>query len=158
MKKGIYIIGDLCYLFNDDSWSHLCDKVFDFDNYGDFKVQSKNHGNFDCWFHGTAYGDGEFDFGCCNNRNILNINKFNGFPVDSGTIGIVPLQLIDTEHNKLDNQALLNSNSLMVVKFDTDFEPRYENGTFTFDDIQIYTSNDEEETFSDYDDDIFDDK
>ena len=74
-SKGIYV-GDPCYVVYDDVYDDIWGDKYD---YGNGVIKSPK-GDF--VVHGTYFGDGCYGFGY-------------RFPVDSGTIAIVPGELID---------------------------------------------------------------
>jgi hypothetical protein len=109
-EKGKYYVGDLCYIFNDDSWQKICD-LLDNEHF-EFK-------GFKMWNHDTAYGDGcYYD---ADNRE---------YAVDAGLIGIAPIEVIEKNYSGDGGQ---------IIEFKTNFEPYYTNGVFCIGDIMIYT-------------------
>ena len=76
MNVGTYYVGDLCYVFKDENWQTLLketDYLRDFSRY-EGKV----------WASSTKWGDGRYPD-----------EEGNSYPVDSGTIGVVSIDLID---------------------------------------------------------------
>ena len=78
VKSNIgFYIGDPCYVLNDEEYYGNWEKNYKFDD-GEIKT--------DCgtWFvHSTAYGDGEY----YDNNGV-------GYGVDSGTIAVIPLEVV----------------------------------------------------------------
>ena len=77
----------------------------------------------------TAWGDGCYD----SNLGV-------SFSVDAGIIGVVPLALCCPEKLKED---FVKQNSFMFN--DTSIAFSYDNGTFKFNELEIYTNYEEEE-------------
>jgi len=165
MKKGTYIIGDLCYLINDEKWDELCKNEFhkndgDFIDFNFYNLETKENTTIKSWWHTTAYGDGCYEYSISSRKDIKNKELFKrGFPVDAGLIGIVPFEILNSllVNDGLNKDSILESSCLMVVEIENDFEPRYENGTFVFKNFEIYTSDEdleddeEEESFEEKD-------
>lgn len=77
-KEKEYYIGDPCYVLSDDDYYGVWEKEF---NFKEGSIATKN-GCFTVFF--TAYGDGYYlDSDCY------------GYGVDSGSIAIVPMSLVD---------------------------------------------------------------
>ena len=110
-NKGIYV-GDPCYVVYDDIYDNIWGEKY---NYGDGVIKT-DRGNF--VVHGTYFGDGCYGFSY-------------RFPVDSGTIAIVPGELID---DKKVSQYTGGINSLGHF-FDTSnwAAMSYREGTFKID-------------------------
>lgn len=150
-KKGTYIIGDLCYILNDKSWDIVCDFSDKNGHYEDKDIDNSKCffklGEYDCWIHGTAFGDGSYPISMSDKtfKNVKNTDKrwFDGIDVDSGSIGIIPLEV--AQNDLYSEDFSFDTASFMIVEIDDDFEPYYENGTFYFSDINIETSFDEDD-------------
>ena len=117
-KAGDYYVGDLCYVLSDG----------DYDSLLDISVSSNNMFQWEGEFNGypvfvapTEYGDG-----------VYVDNDDDEYFVDSGTIGIVPVEMINTN-----NRADLGH----IISFETDFEVYYDDGIFIFGDLVIDTKN-----------------
>lgn len=100
MESGSYYVGDLCYVFNDEDWSEICKLRFPNNPItpvsGEFELSS----GVKIAIYSTMYGDG----------------FYNGFCVDSGSIGCVLADSIGMEF-------LTRSYGLgKVVHFDKPFE------------------------------------
>ena len=142
MPAGKYWIGDPCYVFPhkgpmENKWDELLDKVDFFDtlSYGEL-----DDGKIKVWAASTAYGDGRY-FG----------SNGTTFPVDAGLIGIVPLetvQYLDKKDCDLDYCG-------QFIEFKESFVVMSKNGYFTFGNIDIDTSDDDngDDDYDDYYDD-----
>lgn len=82
-KKGFFV-GDVCYALSKENYKILLAKSYDYTCHiyknGKFEIEKDK---FIVWAS-TAYGDGDFE----DNSDRL-------FSVDSGTLGIVPFELVD---------------------------------------------------------------
>lgn len=122
LPKGTYYIGDPCYVFNNESWAELLEKANYFLN--EEVVEFKNMLVFS---GGTTFGDGHY---------LSNVGM--EFSVDSGTIGAVPIELVDTDSEFWKRAG-------KVVDFTHSFLVEVKaNGTIQIDDIEIYTGYDED--------------
>lgn len=76
MKAGLYYIGDLCYVFNQEDWDEVCALTIEGSRCLEGEFEMKDGRKFA--MYNTRYGDGEYydQFG-------------NRYSVDSGTIGCV---------------------------------------------------------------------
>ena len=94
--SGLYYIGDPCYAVADKDWLELCSNTGCFG----FKTKDDNGNdviNWDdgffwykgqqCFAHDTAFGDGYYES-----------NQGEGFGVDAGLIGILPMDVVDKEN------------------------------------------------------------
>lgn len=130
MPSGLYYIGDLCYVIQDEElWNKMCEEHFSKGFNGKFEKAE----NLTIWNCSTYYGDGCYEDGD---------NYF--YPVDSGSIGVV---LIDDNY-----RALLEQDKVMPLQdvederlgrlclFEKDFEVYYDNGVFYFGYIEINTT------------------
>lgn len=115
MRAGKYWVGDLCYLVPHEHW----DKVVAF--LGDGKTPRE--GEFDLEGHrgaifSTHHGDGVYpdQFG-------------NTYGVDSGTIGIFPVDVFDSQFEELG----------VVHNFAEDFTPKSDQGDMEFGHLKIRT-------------------
>jgi len=125
---GRYYIGDLCYVFTDKEWEELCKmELWNGDSH-EFKGKI-------IYSDGTAYGDGEY-----------NDQKGNSYPVDSGTIGIAPVEIL--------SKSKLKSNFMFFTPNFFDFKKEFtvesNNGWFRFGHIVIETGEEENDIY-DYD-------
>ena len=137
-QEGFYI-GDPCYVLSDeryDQWDNKYgyqDGVIEIDGYK-FIV------------HGTAYGDGEY---------FSNINGVS-FGVDSGTLAVIPLELVSQIDVNLDVIPEGEFENGYIIKGDT-ASLEYDKGIFTFKidekTIEIYTNNEDDDEWYDCSDD-----
>lgn len=126
LPAGIYWIGDPCYIFpNDGPLSDYWDKVLCVPGFPDIDHHVKV-GPVELWCAPTYYGDGGYysgDFG----------DGFE-FAVDSGTIGIVPLETVSFLNGPDTNPELG-----FIVEFEEEFQVIFDNGTFIFGGKEIDT-------------------
>lgn len=120
LKKGLYYVGDPCYIF-DKSWQDVL-KTTNF-----FRNNTMIFGE-DCLIGNTAYGDGTY-FDQLKNKYF----------VDSGSIGILPISLINIDKKKT-WQQIHRSDFMHMHEFTEDFEVSVENGVFKFGNIIINTN------------------
>lgn len=132
LPKNTYIIIDPCYVMTDDAYDTLCDKM-------NFKARAQivEVENNQIAISTTAFGDGLYE----SNLNV-------SFPVDAGIIGAVPLALCCPE--KLQNEWVKQSS---VIITDSEIEFDYCDGTFKFNDLEIYTNCIDGYEFDEYNDD-----
>lgn len=79
--SGKFYVGDPCYVLSDDIYYGIWDDKYNFE---DGIINCKDNLSF--LAHGTAYGDGLY----------TGTNGFD-YGVDSGTLGIVPIELVEDE-------------------------------------------------------------
>jgi len=123
MPAGTYFIGDPCYVIPDDEWSDFvgpyCVDYRDGDGlqiYKGMKVFAAS----------TSCGDG-----------CYRDNRGNSYGVDSGMLGIVPVELCDP--NELD-KVMSRKDLGAIMKYDRDFEVSCSpDAVFTFGHIVIET-------------------
>lgn len=124
---GKYWIGDPCYTM-EDYWTEICDDFFFADkvevgdscNEGEYNLK---HNVGKIFVGNTAYGDGHYQD-----------NFGNGYSVDAGCIGIIPMNIIEQNNDPGDIQLLGT-----VVDFDVDFVVCIRDGVFQFGNIVIDT-------------------
>jgi len=133
MKLGIYIIGDLCYLLTNEVWQNLCDNQFD------QEIHQTEVDGVPMYWHHTYYGDGCYDFHTSDYR----ISGAMNIPVDSGTIGIISVDILSTNATNRTFKDICESKDLLIVEIKRDFEPKWDDGTFYLGSVEIWT-NDEE--------------
>lgn len=140
LKQGRYFVGDPCYVLTEENgfdWDDVLDKTRFFNLYPHKKgnrdpnntnPKHEQHGEFDykgmnLCVSSTAWGDGGFSdqFG-------------NGYSVDSGCIGAVPLESIP--HSDYEWLKDLGH----VHEFKEDFTISYIDGKITIGDIVIDTN------------------
>lgn len=122
LQPGTYFIGDLSYVLPDKVWQRLIEHTED----GFFEVKGVSG-----FYDSTCYGDGRYydQYG-------------NEYPVDTGTIGIVPVSLC---LKKQLNWAT-KENAGKIENFTSPFTPnRSGSGTFTFGHITIVTDDSDEQ-------------
>lgn len=116
-KKGTYYIGDPCYVLSDKNFEELClhqDKL-------GYPIEIEGEV---VYFDRTAHGDG-----------VYRDNKRRIYPVDTGTIAIIPISLVDAEKLLSNFQYF----SPVIKKFKDDFTVDSDDGIFNFGDIVIDT-------------------
>lgn len=114
-KAGDYYVGDLCYVLSDEDYDSLVD-------ISNVNCQWEGRLKGYPFFIGrTKYGDG-----------VYVDNDNDEYFVDSGTIGIVPEEMIDSN-----NRADLGQ----IIEFSSEFEVSYDDGVFQFGDLLINTKN-----------------
>jgi hypothetical protein len=122
MKAGTYYVGDLCYVLHDE-WDEVCSLLFagrdDHNcNQGEFGLKDGRK----IAIYSTAYGDGTY-------------YDQNGrsYWVDSGSIGCVLLDDIDTDHS--DNDF----GGGQTIKFEQDFYTGSQDGKIMFHNVSVDT-------------------
>ena len=138
LPKGEYIVDDLCYLFEDDDlWSDFCD-------------HSNNNlsiSGIPLYWHYTQYGDGAYSYWEIDKSKVVEefgfdkestYQKRSVFPVDSGSIGIISVDILEKLGKKRTEEDLMG---LKTVEIDSDFKPMFEEetGVFDFGGFEIYT-------------------
>ena len=135
-SPGTYYIGDPCYVADDKDWIPLLEKT-DYFSFDVFEYKNRM-----CYAHSTKYGDGYYY------DNLENDDKAEavvGYGVDSGTIGIIPMDILDENNNDL----FLGK----IVEFEKPFEVYCYNGVFHFGELEIDTSCAEESVENNSEDD-----
>lgn len=136
LPPGKYYIGDPCYVFSSKSWAELIRT----DGFDDGPVVFRGR---PLWAGHTLHGDGEY------------LDQFqNSFPVDSGLLGAVPVELIEQPPAEFETDLILDCPGGLIIGYDKTA------GTFFFAHHVIYTDfvdYDEEydEEYDQRDDDIF---
>lgn len=118
LPAGTYYIGDPCYVFNREQWDTLGEQTGWFEETPVAAIYEYRMVAF-----GTAYGDGTYQD-----------NFGHEYPVDSGLIGIVPIEVVDP--TKICGQ---------VVRFEEPFTCEDIGDRLRFGHIVIETEDDEEE-------------
>ena len=131
LPAGIYYVGDLCYVVDDDEWKEYCSRSFPFDDdnevVGIFQASSgASYAQF-----GTMYGDGTY----------LD-NYGNKYPVDSGSIGCVPISEIWTA---LDNPETIKLGNIVTFTEPLKVSYNSETGVISIGNIDIMKGVEEEE-------------
>lgn len=134
-KPGKYYVGDPCYVIADARWNEVCTQLF-----ADGEDKERSEITLDgitFWMHCTAHGDGGYTDG-----------DGNEYGVDSGTIGIVPLELISNM-----SEAIRLGH---IHEFGFEIEPSYEDGVFNIGPVEINTDpQDDEDEFEDEEEEEF---
>ena len=83
MPAGVYYVGDLCYVMDDDEWDEFCSLTIKGNNCIDGEFNLRDGRRFATY--GTKFGDGEYrdQFG-------------NTYSVDAGLIGCIRFEDIKT--------------------------------------------------------------
>lgn len=121
-QPGSYFVGDVSYVVSHSDWQ----KLLWADGHTEYKGK-------DVFIAGTAAGDG-----------IYQDQNGREYPVDTGTLGIIPVELC----GKAKLKETIKSGGGHVARFDGEFDvSRSGNATFTFGNIVIVTdgSDDEDE-------------
>jgi len=90
IPEGEYYFGDPCYVVPRDKWSELIsliysDGVADFNDKENMRAVEVDDDKF--YMFGTLYGDGEYPLYSTDSETVF-------LPVDSGTLSIIPMNLI----------------------------------------------------------------
>ncbi len=86
IKAGTYVITDPCYVFPDEMWSDLCDKVFCKNDQCQETGVIEMDGH-QIWWGQTKHGDGTYPV-------RVNGGKVGEFGVDAGLFAIFPLAFV----------------------------------------------------------------
>jgi len=126
MKSGMYWIGDLCYVMHAE-WDEVCALIIDDQNPGGGCAEGEftlMDGRRFAIFN-TAYGDGEYP----DNGNRT-------YPVDSGSLGCILLEDIDTKNPENAGWNRWGN----IVRMDADFECESDDaGVISFGHVLINT-------------------
>lgn len=110
LPAGQYYIGDLCYVFENDTWDAICDIIFPNEDGlpldGEFALPDGRR----FAIYSTAHGDGSYQD-----------QERNDYWVDSGSIGCVKLEDVD----KLEERIKQGSN---IVSFNKPFRTYSKDG------------------------------
>jgi hypothetical protein len=121
LNPGEYYVGDLCYVFNEETWEEVCELTLDENTCLEGVFQLKDGRIFSMF--GTAYGDGEY-------RD----QKGRVYLVDSGTIGCVLASDIDI------GARVFGTDGGQVVKMSEPFSPYNQEGYLHFGTVSIDTA------------------
>jgi len=69
--------------------------------------------------------------------------------VDSGTIGIISVDILSTNATNRTFKDICESKDLLIVEIKRDFEPKWDDGTFYLGSVEIWTN--DEENYEDED-------
>ena len=136
LPAGIYYLGDPCYAFDhndvDDPWMEFLGVYWAAEEAGQCVFTFRG---FECFAHGTAYGDGFY--------GLEGGGSIGGLSVDAGIIGCLPKALVE----QLDAGEKGPVSSLALHEFSQDFEVGYDDGEFRIGGLSVRTggSIDEEE-------------
>lgn len=119
MKAGSYYVGDIAYVFT-EGWQAFLNTYWDEGEDQVFEYKGQ-----EVFMGGTEFGDGTYR----DNHGFT-------YAVDSGTIGVLPLTLVEAKLGET-----VRGGFGQIIDFPEDFEPRVVNGEFTFGDIVIDTRN-----------------
>ena len=125
-KAGKYFIGDLSYVLPRKDWMKLCEGLF---SRGDEDTGFKIRGR-DVFVAGTAYGDGEYKDA-----------DGNMYSVDTGTLGIAPLELCNQKYIK----DIIENGGGQIESFARAFEVSASGGRFQFGHVLIATDGSDDE-------------
>jgi len=125
LQKGVYYIGDLCYVM-DQEWEELCDLI-EGNQYPDEGVYRFKDGRRFAIFN-TAYGDGEYYD-----------KEERSYPVDSGTIGCIKVDDLTKEFDD-SNEGPFRLSFGSVVEMQNDFYCYSDGKTLHFGHIAIRTN------------------
>ncbi len=120
MDSGVYYIGDLCYVMEDDEWSEVCDLTIQDGRPVTGEFTMKDGRKFA--MYNTAYGDGGYYD-----------QHGNEYSVDSGTIGCI--LYTDIRANKYEDIRSLGT----VVEITEDFHTSSNDGLISIGPIHIDT-------------------
>ena len=138
LPAGWYYIGDPCYVLKGDGeWDKVCGQLDHLDHLGygggSIVVNARQVVIFQ-----TAYGDGDYPD-----------NYGRSYPVDSGLIGAVPVELMPEHQRRGDwtnGDWYSGFNPGHVLEFSEPFECRREaDGTLKFGEIVVNTGDSHEE-------------
>lgn len=146
LPAGKYFVGDPCYAVPDDKWMRVLEETGYLGLYANRESMENfpyppNDGNkYGMWlFEGFAIGASSTKYG---DGGYFDQNG-NCYSVDSGTLGVVPIELIES-FDEYDLNTLGR-----IVDFPIPFTVEYSDGIVFIDDIEINT----DPKHDDYDDD-----
>lgn len=117
-NKGIYYIGDLCYVMNNSGelWEEfLAMTETNIDGNMDYADGFYEFKGYKMGWHSTQSGDGRYQA-----THEGSINHSNICPVDSGTIGIIPFSFIKMYNTQKEVEQIMKCG--IVHSFENDFE------------------------------------
>jgi len=127
LPPGTYVIGDPCYQLNDEQWEEVLYESDDFDSPVGVYTRLNGGKGFAIAFS-TSFGDGLY--------TDLDDREYG---VDSGLIGIIPVDQIDT----------LDDANANVITFDSPFTCKKIKQMLVFGHIEINASGDIEDSYDD---------
>lgn len=119
LKKGLYYVGDPCYIF-DKSWDKVLEETEYFEN--DNLLFGENFAG-----GGTTHGDG-----------IYFDDSGNKYFVDAGLIACLPVSLLEID-KVYSIEDVQKGDGFHIIDFKEDFEAYCDNGYFEFGHISIDT-------------------
>jgi hypothetical protein len=120
LKKGLYYIGDPCYIF-DKSWDKVLKQTDYFENTDNLLFGESFAGG------GTAHGDGSYYD-----------NYDNEYFVDAGLLSCLPVSLLEID-KVYTIEDVQKGEGFHIIEFKEDFEAYCDNGYFEFGHISIET-------------------
>lgn len=137
MKAGLYYIGDLCYVFNDNDWDEVCSLTIKGHECLSGEFEFKDGRRFA--MYNTKYGDGLYQdqFG-------------NKYGVDSGSIGCV---LVDHISRQINTEEMEDLGAIVRMEHDFSTSGSRESGLIRISSTTIDTAGEWVEDEYDYDDD-----
>lgn len=120
LNKGLYYVGDPCYIFN-ESWDKVLNETDFFENTNTLLFGEKFIGG------GTAHGDGSYfdNFG-------------REYFVDAGLLSCLPISLLEID-NVYTVDQVKEREGFHIIEFTEDFEVYCDSGYFEFGHITIET-------------------
>ena len=135
--SGKFYVGDPCYVLSDDIYYGIWDDKYNFE---DGIIDCGNNLSF--LVHGTAYGDGEY----------TGTNGFD-YGVDSGTLGIVPIELVEKEDG-LQFGTVETSKTAWLDYNDGNFDITLDNQSFSIETGDYEEDDEDWELDNNYEDDL----
>lgn len=138
-QPGAYYVGDPCYVYPNSEWGDFCDVMIVDNNTLDGFFEYEGVPFF---VGSTRYGDGSYPL-------IAGRATINTLAVDSGTLSIIPLELIEKWRAKIEHGLS------GVVSLNENTGVSHEQGDFEFGHYAIVTSyeQEDEETYGAFFDD-----
>lgn len=116
-----FYIGDPCYVLGDKIYFDIWSKKF---NFNDGYIEVKKNSGFEV--HGTCYGDGEYKD-----------EQGNKYPVDSGSLAVIPLEIC-SKPKGLNKGRVVNSSNASLDYKDGLFTIKLDNGEVVIDtDLEV---------------------
>lgn len=116
-----FYIGDPCYVLGDKIYFDIWSKKF---NFNDGYIEVKKNSGFEV--HGTYYGDGEYKD-----------EQGNKYPVDSGSLAVIPLEICSKSKGLNKGRVVSSSNASLDYK-DGLFTIKLDNGEVVIDtDLEV---------------------
>ncbi len=147
---GRYIVIDPCYIYPDEEWSELCDKMFRLDLSGPYPVEIDLTRKGSLWeYNGTKFfiastcwGDGCYPL--LHNGKEITCADGDSLGVDAGLLSLIPIELAqqwpEFEENK-DNGIIIDVPNPFDITVSGDAK-RF--GDWRFDEFEVLTSGEDE--------------